>query len=260
MPHITYSTSNLNHGKTIHAVSGFYKSLIELILHCDTATEGCVSNDSFRHSLDDSPASYLTYLPSPSLNTVELIVIRNRPCKHSSQLQLSIRFTASRCLDVRQDWYPMYYPEGMKARESSVQSIELHRIFAPTRDSNQEPPGPQSRVVTAILLMLHTEFVANLKYNVVSFKSEARTIFLEWWESQSRIPTYTIIFWTMSVAVTTHKRSEYTIGRITMSLNIKTRTGLNLSFHLLLNIYPLLSDFVLKFELKFDVLFADNTI
>ena len=29
----------------------------ELILHCDTATEGCVSNDFFRHSLDDSPAS-----------------------------------------------------------------------------------------------------------------------------------------------------------------------------------------------------------
>ena len=33
---------------------------VELILHCDTATEGCVSNDFFRHSLDDSPASYLT--------------------------------------------------------------------------------------------------------------------------------------------------------------------------------------------------------
>ena len=32
----------------------------ELILHCDTATEGCVLNDFFRHSLDDSPASYLT--------------------------------------------------------------------------------------------------------------------------------------------------------------------------------------------------------
>ena len=32
----------------------------ELILHCDTATEGCVSNDFFRHSLDDSPATYLT--------------------------------------------------------------------------------------------------------------------------------------------------------------------------------------------------------
>ena len=87
-------------------------------LRYSTATEECVSNDFFRHLLDDSPASYLTKLPSPSLNTVELIVIHNCPCEHSSQLQLSIRFTPSRCLDVRQDWYPMYYPEGMKARQS----------------------------------------------------------------------------------------------------------------------------------------------
>ena len=36
-----------------------YGRLIELKLHCDTATEGCVSNDFFRHSLDDSPASSL---------------------------------------------------------------------------------------------------------------------------------------------------------------------------------------------------------
>ena len=63
-----------------------------------------------------------------------MIVIHNSPCKHSSKLQLSIRFTPSRCLDVRQDWYPMYYPEGMKARVSPVQSIEPHRILAPTRD------------------------------------------------------------------------------------------------------------------------------
>ena len=34
--------------------------VVEPILHCDTATEGCVSNDFFWHSLDDSPASYLT--------------------------------------------------------------------------------------------------------------------------------------------------------------------------------------------------------
>ena len=45
----------------------------------------------------------------------------------------------------------MYYPEGMKARVSPVQSIEPHRILAPTRDSNQEPPGPESRVVTTTL-------------------------------------------------------------------------------------------------------------
>ena len=49
----------------------------------------------------------------------------------------------------------MYYPEEMKARVSPVQSIEPHRILAPTRDLNQEPPGPQSRVVTTIL-PLHT--------------------------------------------------------------------------------------------------------
>ena len=52
-------------------------------------------------------------------------------------------------------WYPMYYPEGMKARVSPVQSIEPHRILAPTRDLNREPLGPQSRVVTTIL-PLHT--------------------------------------------------------------------------------------------------------
>ena len=49
----------------------------------------------------------------------------------------------------------MYYPEGMKARVGSVQSIEAHRILTPTRDLNQEPPGPQSRVVTT-MLPLHT--------------------------------------------------------------------------------------------------------
>ena len=50
----------------------------------------------------------------------------------------------------------MYYPEGMKARVSPVQSIEPYRILAPTRDSNQEPPGPESKVVTTIL-PLHAE-------------------------------------------------------------------------------------------------------
>ena len=59
--------------------------------------------------------------------------------------------SSSRCLDVRQDWCPMYYPEGMKARVSPVQLIEPYRILAPTRDLNQEPPDPQSRVVTTIL-------------------------------------------------------------------------------------------------------------
>ena len=45
----------------------------------------------------------------------------------------------------------MYYPEGMKARVSPVQSIEPHRILATTQDSNQEPPGSESRVVTTVL-------------------------------------------------------------------------------------------------------------
>ena len=122
-------------------------------LQYSTATEGYVSNDFFRLSLDDSQTSYLTQGPSSSLNTVELLVVHNRPCKHSSKLQLSIRFTPSRCLDVRQDWYPMYNPEGMKARVSPVQSIKPHRILAPTRDSNQKPSGPQSKVVTTILTL-----------------------------------------------------------------------------------------------------------
>ena len=124
----------------------------ELILHCVTATEGCVSNDFFRHSLD---GSLFDIAAQPILEYRELIVIHNCPCEHSSKLQLSIRFTPSRCLDVRQDWYPMYYPEGMKARVSPVPSIEPHRILAPTRDLNREPLGPQSRVVTTIL-PLHT--------------------------------------------------------------------------------------------------------
>ena len=62
-------------------------------LQYSTVTEGSVSNDYFRHSLDDSQTSYSTQVPNPSLNTVELIVIHNRPCKHSSKLQLFIRFT-----------------------------------------------------------------------------------------------------------------------------------------------------------------------
>ena len=51
----------------------------------------------------------------------------------------------------------MYNPKGMKARVSPVQSIEPHRILAPTRDSNQEPPDPESRVVITIL-PLHTDY------------------------------------------------------------------------------------------------------
>ena len=57
----------------------------ELILHCYTATEGCVSIDFFRHSLDDSPASLFDIVgPAHPWITVELIVIHNSPCEHSS--------------------------------------------------------------------------------------------------------------------------------------------------------------------------------
>ena len=49
----------------------------------------------------------------------------------------------------------MYYPEGMKARVSPVQSIESRRILAPIRESNPESSGSESRVVTTIL-PLHT--------------------------------------------------------------------------------------------------------
>ena len=96
----------------------------------------------------------------PWIPWIDSYTQHNCPCEHSSKLQLSIRFTPSRCLDVRQDWYPMYYPEGMKARVSPVQSIEPHRILAPTRDLNREPLGPQSRVVTTIL-PLHTILCIN---------------------------------------------------------------------------------------------------
>ena len=96
------------------------------------------------------PGNLFDIAAQPILEYRELIVIHNCPCEHSSKLQLSIRFAPSRCLDVQQDWYPMYYPGGMKARVSPVQSIEPHRILAPTRDLNREPLDPQSRVVTTI--------------------------------------------------------------------------------------------------------------
>ena len=53
---------NMPDGNIIYIILyvDYSRLIIELILHCDTATEGCVLNDFFRHSLDDSPASYLT--------------------------------------------------------------------------------------------------------------------------------------------------------------------------------------------------------
>ena len=70
------------------------------------------------------------------------IIMHSHSYKYSSKLQLySIH------AQLMFDWYLMYYPELMKARVSPVQSIEPHRILAPTRDLNQGPPGPLSRVV-----------------------------------------------------------------------------------------------------------------
>ena len=49
-------------------------------------------------------------------------------------------------------WYPMYYPEGMKAWVSPEQSIQPCRIILPHPfDLNQGPLGPQPRVLTTIL-------------------------------------------------------------------------------------------------------------
>ena len=59
-----------------------------------------ITLDFFRHLLDDSCPSYLIQVPGPSLNSIELLVIHNCPCKHSSKLQLSIWFTPSRYLDT----------------------------------------------------------------------------------------------------------------------------------------------------------------
>ena len=126
---------------TRHLLQPAWKAAQLLLwIRYSTGSEGYISNDFFRHSIDDSQTTYLTEVSGPSLNIFELLVIRNRPCKHSSKLQLSIRFTPS--LDVRQDWYPMYYLKGMKARVSPVQSIEPHRIIDFHSDLNQEPPGP----------------------------------------------------------------------------------------------------------------------
>ena len=131
-----------------------------------------------------------------------LDIVARRSCEHSSKLQ---RFTPSRCLDVRQDWCPMYYPEEMKARVSPMQSIEPHRILAPRTNSNQEPPGPQSRVVTTIILPLFygisrisawipveiscqiKSFDIDLKYAVYGTMTEIVLIVCSMWSSMIRM-------------------------------------------------------------------------
>ena len=85
---ITHFQRHTYYNNLVTLYIGISYWLIELILHCATATEGYVSNDLFRHSLDDSTASYLTYLPSPSLNTVELLSFHNRPWEHISKYSM----------------------------------------------------------------------------------------------------------------------------------------------------------------------------
>ena len=74
----------------------------------------------------NSPTSYLTQVPSPFLNAVELLVKHNHPYIPSSKLQLSIRFTSRSSCST--GLVPNVLPEGMKARADPVQSIEPHRI------------------------------------------------------------------------------------------------------------------------------------
>ena len=96
------------------------------------------------------------YTSVPSiLEILELLVIHNRPCRHSSKLQLSI-WSHSGCLNVQQDWYPMYYPEGMKARVSLVQSIKPRRL-----------PGPQSSL--RVVQPLHTISFISFRFNPLAF-------------------------------------------------------------------------------------------
>ena len=61
-----------------------------------TASERCVSNNFFRHLLDDSQTFYSTQVSGPHpwfKNTVELLIIHNHPYEHSSKLQLSLIHT-----------------------------------------------------------------------------------------------------------------------------------------------------------------------
>ena len=74
--------------------------------------------------------------------------------EHSSRLQPSTNLH----VPITVALVPRYYPEGIKARVSSVHSIEPHKILAPTRVLNQGPSGSQSRVVTTIL-PLHTQLL-----------------------------------------------------------------------------------------------------
>ena len=98
--------------------------IIYTSLQYNTATEGCVSNDYFRHSRQTSYLIRCMAHPWKLLNNIVSLIYTTVPA-NSSKLQLSIRFTPNRCLDVRQDLYPTWRDEG------SGESIELHRILTP---------------------------------------------------------------------------------------------------------------------------------
>ena len=71
--------------------------------------------------------------------------------EHNSRLQPSINLHAPVTAFMFSCCIPMYYPKGIKARVSPVQSIEPRRILVPTWDLIQGPLGPESRVVITIL-------------------------------------------------------------------------------------------------------------
>ena len=69
-------------------------------------------------------------MPNPSLNTVESLVIHNNPCKHSSKLQLSIQFTPSSCLDVRQDWHDTFFAPPCSISQLSNSMFPIYIQFS----------------------------------------------------------------------------------------------------------------------------------
>ena len=80
--------------------------IIVLRLNMDNYVSKNMGQQQYRRNTTNSihqmhrHASYLTLVSSPSSNTVELLVIHNRPCKHNSTFELSTRITPSRCLDM----------------------------------------------------------------------------------------------------------------------------------------------------------------
>ena len=74
------------------------------------------------------------------------------PAIQPSQAQFVHLIRCRTCLDIRhqQDWCPMCYPEGMNALLH--QSIQPHRLFASTSDSNLGPPDPQFMVLVSTIL------------------------------------------------------------------------------------------------------------